>query len=229
MSEIKKREENSAILLDLGGVLFEKNPNPEKVYENIMNLYGGNNIDEMAVYFNLQDELERIKEMEEYKKRAPKAAAYLAGDLLIDKLLEKGEIDKTALINARIDAVRRRDDKIIEEIKANFPNINISIATQDGQSIHDVISYYFPEVEEKFQIVSTDVDINASKTTPNYYYNASKRLYIPTENMALVDDSKDNTKAMEEAGGIGGLFNPNDPSQNLANTINETIEKSMRR
>lgn len=229
MNEIEKKSANSAILLDLGGVLFEKNPNPEKVYENIMNLYGGKNIDEMAVYFNLQDELETIKRTEEYQKRAPKAAAYLAGELLIDKLLEKREIDKTALINARIDAVRKRDDKILESIRKNFPYINIGIATQDGQSIHDVINYYFPEVEEKFQVVSTDVDINASKTAPEYYYNASKRLYIPTQNMALVDDSKDNNKAMEEAGGIGGLFDPNDPNQNLENTVIQTIEQSMRR
>lgn len=229
MNSQEYREVNNAILLDCGGVLFEKNPNPQEVYRNIMNLYGGKEIEKMAVYFNLQDELERIKQTELYQSKPTKVAAYLAGELLIDKLLNEGEIDKETLINARIDAVKKRDDQIISAIKKDFPYINIAIATQDGQSIHEVLNHYFPELEEKFQIVTTDSDINAYKNTPNFYYNAEKRLYIPTSNMALVDDGKENIEAIETTGGIGTLFDPNDPNQYLEDVVKDTIEKSIRR
>lgn len=218
-----------AILLDCGGVLFENNPNPKEVYKNLMNLYGGKEIEEMAVYFHLEDALEEIKNTESYKSKPPKVAPYVAGELMLDKLLKDGEIDTKTLLNARIDAVRKREDGIINMIIENYPSIQPVIATQDGQSIHAVLDHYFPELEGKYQVVTTDPDIDALKTSPNFYYNATKRLYIPTSNMALIDDAKGNIDAIETAGGFGTLFDPNDSSTSLENTVRETIEKGRRR
>lgn len=64
---------------------------------------------------------------------------------MIDKLLETDEIDKQTLISARIDAVRKREDKIISSLIEEYPSIRFAIATQDGQLVHDVLNHYFPE------------------------------------------------------------------------------------
>ena len=138
-------------------------------------------------------------------------------------------INRTDLINARIEAVRLRDEQIINVIREQFPYINIAIATKDVPIVHEVIKHYLPEITEKLQIVSSDVDIKADKTNPDFYYNASSRLYIPTNNMALVDDQKVNIDGIELAGGIGAKFDPNDENQSLGNTVLETIEQSMKR
>lgn len=224
-------EENADLLtlLDCGGTLFINNPNPKEVYANIMKLYGGKDIDLMAKYFNLEDELEQIRNSELYKSKPSKVAPYVAGELMIDVLLERGEINKETLINARIDAVRKREDKLISSLIGEYPSINFAIATQDGQMIHKVLDHYFPELEKKYQVVTTDSDINALKTSPEFYYNAEKRLHIPTSNMALVDDAKSNIQGIENAGGLGTLFDPNDQHQTLEDTVKETIEQMKRR
>lgn len=227
MSRDEIKGANHAVLLDCGGVLFDKNPDPQEDYKKIMDLFNGKNLAEMAGYFNVQDELERIKETEQYKSMPPQAAPYLAGELLIDKLIERKVIDIPTLIAARVDAVRMRDDQIIKTIMKNFPHLDVTIATQDGQTIHPVLDHYFPEIEERRQIVTTDSDIKAFKTTPDFYYNASKRLYLPTEKMVLVDDSKGNIQGIETAGGMGSLFDPT--SDSLEDTVMEAIEKSIRR
>lgn len=224
MTMIKDKDVELLTLLDCGGVLFKKNPNPEEVYANIMKLYGGKDIEEMAVYFNLEDELVQIKSSEVYKSKPPRVAPYFLGEVLLDKLLEKGELDKQTLINARINAVRKREDKIISSLIEEYPSIQFGIATQDGQLIHEVLNHYFPELEEKYQVVTTDPDINALKTTREFYYNAEKRLHIPTSNMILVDDSKTDLQGVESAGGYGQLFNPNDESQTLEDTVKDAIE-----
>lgn len=224
MTIMKDKDVELLTLLDCGGVLFKKNPNPEEVYANIMKLYGGKDIEEMAVYFNLEDELVQIKSSEVYKSKPPRVAPYFLGEVLLDKLLEKGELDKQTLINARIDAVRKREDKIISSLIEEYPSIQFGIATQDGQLIHEVLNHYFPELEEKYQVVTTDPDINALKTTREFYYNAEKRLHIPTSNMILVDDSKTDIQGVESAGGYGQLFNPNDESQTLEDTVKDAIE-----
>lgn len=224
MTIMKDKDVELLTLLDCGGVLFKKNPNPEEVYANIMKLYGGKDIEEMAVYFNLEDELVQIKSSEVYKSKPTRVAPYFLGEVLLDKLLEKGELDKQTLINARIDAVRKREDKIISSLIEEYPSIQFGIATQDGQLIHEVLNHYFPELEEKYQVVTTDPDINALKTTREFYYNAEKRLHIPTSNMILVDDSKTDLQGVESAGGYGQLFNPNDESQTLEDTVKDAIE-----
>lgn len=227
---IKVKEDVDLVtLMDCGGVLFKNNPNPKEVYANIMKLYGGKDIEIVAKYFNLEDEFERIKKTELYQSKSPQVAPFLAGELLLDKLLQDGEIDKETLVNARIDAVRKREDKIISSLIESYPTIDFAIATQDGQIAHEVLDHYFPELERKYQIVTTDQDINALKTSPNFYYNAEKRLYTPTSKMILIDDSKANIKGIEASGGIGSLFDPNDASQNLEEVVKDTIEKSRRR
>lgn len=224
MTIMKDKDVELLTLLDCGGVLFKKNPNPEEVYANIMKLYGGKDIEEMAVYFNLEDELVQIKSSEVYKSKPPRVAPYFLGEVLLDKLLEKGELDKQTLISARINAVRKREDKIISSLIEEYPSIQFGIATQDGQLIHEVLNHYFPELEEKYQVVTTDPDINALKTTREFYYNVEKRLHIPTSNMILVDDSKTDIQGVESAGGYGKLFNPNDESQTLEETVKDAIE-----
>lgn len=224
MTIMKDKNVELLTLLDCGGVLFKKNPNPEEVYANIMKLYGGKDIEEMAVYFNLEDELVQIKSSEVYKSKPPRVAPYFLGEVLLDKLLEKGELDKQTLISARINAVRKREDKIISSLIEEYPSIQFGIATQDGQLIHEVLNHYFPELEEKYQVVTTDPDINALKTTREFYYNVEKRLHIPTSNMILVDDSKTDIQGVESAGGYGKLFNPNDESQTLEETVKDAIE-----
>lgn len=226
---MNKADVNLLTLLDCGGVLFKNNPNPKEVYANIMKLYGGKDIELMAKYFSLEDDLEQIKTSELYKSKPTNIKPYLAGELLIDILLKRDEIDKETLINARIDAVRKREDKIISSLIESYPSINFAIATQDGQMVHEVLDHYFPELERKYQIVTTDNDINAMKTSPDFYYNAEKRLHIPSSNMALIDDSKANIQGVESAGGLGTLFNPNDPNQSLKEVVEYTIEQAKRR
>ncbi len=228
MNIMKNEDVELLTLLDCGGVLFKDNPNPKEVYANIIKLYGGKDIEEMAKYFNLEDKLVQIKATELYKSKPPKVAPYLAGELLIDELIEKGDIDKQTLISARIDAVRKREDKIISSLIEEYPRVQFAIATQDGQLVHDVLNHYFPELEEKYQIVTTDPDINTYKTTPEFYYNTEKRLYVPTSKMALVDDSTANIQGIEKAGGYGTLFNPNDSNQTLEDTVKDTIEHVRR-
>ena len=224
----KNKDVDLLTLLDCGGVLFKNNPNPKEVYANIMKLYSGKDIEEMAKYFNLEDELVQIKASELYRSKPPKVAPYLAGELMIDKLLENGEIDKQTLISARIDAVRKREDQIISSLIKEYPSIKFAIATQDGQLIHDVLNHYFPELEEKYQVVTTDSDINAYKTSPDFYYNTEKRLYVPTTKMMLVDDTKANIQGIEKAGGVGTLFDPDDSSQSLEDIVKDTIEHIRR-
>jgi len=223
-----KEDVDLATLMDLGGVLFENNPNPKEVYAKIMNLYGGKDIENMAKYFNLEEELEIIKKSEYYQSRPAKIAPYVAGELLLDKLLESGEIDKETLIKARIDAVRKREDNIISSLIESYPTMDFAIATQDGQIIHEVVNHYFPELEEKYQIVATDSDINAHKATPEFYYNAEKRLSVPTSKMLLIDDSKKDIESIEAAGGIGALYNSNE-NESLEDFVRESIEKSRGR
>lgn len=225
MNITKKDDVDLLTLLDCGGVLFKDNPNPQEVYSNVMKLYSGKDIELMSKYFNLEDELEQIKNSESYKSKPSNIAPYVAGELLIDTLLKRGEIDKETLINARIDAVRKREDKIISALIENYPSIEFAIATQDGQMIHQVLDHYFPELERKYQVVTTDLDINAQKTSPNFYYNTEKRLHIPTSKMILVDDSKKNIQGIETAGGFGTLFNPNDSNQSLEEVVEDTIEQ----
>lgn len=225
---MKDRDVDLLTLLDCGGVLFTNNPNPKEVYANIMKLYGGKEIEEMARFFNLEDYLAQIKASELYKSKPPRVAPYLAGELLLDRLLDRGEIDKQTLISARIDAVRKREDKIISSLIKNYPSVQFGIATQDGQLIHEVLKHYFPELEEKYRVVTTDPDINAIKTNPAFYYNTEKRLHVPTSNMLLVDDSKANIQGIESAGGYGQIFDPNDPNQSLEETVEEAIEHVRR-
>ena len=75
----KNKDVDLLTLLDCGGVLFKNNPNPKEVYANIMKLYSGKDIEEMAKYFNLEDELVQIKASELYRSKPPKVAPYLAG------------------------------------------------------------------------------------------------------------------------------------------------------
>lgn len=76
MNIIGNKEIDLLTLLDCGGVLFKDNPNPKEVYANIMKLYGGKDIEEMAKYFNLEDELVQIKASELYGSKLPKVAPY---------------------------------------------------------------------------------------------------------------------------------------------------------
>lgn len=46
--------------------------------------------------------------------------------------------------------------------------------------------------------------------------------------MVLVDDSKTNIQGIENAGGYGVLFNPDDSSQSLEDTVKDTIEHVRR-
>lgn len=220
-------ESQSLILLDLDGVAFKENPNPNTTFEPVRNLILGENIDLAAKEFNVTGFLEGLRLSEGYQTWQPKEKSWLEGEALLNYLLEERKLDFEELLAVRIDAVRLRDEQIISKIRAEFPYIKIGIATDNFPMTHQVVKHYLPEIEDYLRIVTRDHDINVRKTNPDFFYKAERRLHIPTTNMSLVDDTFANVVAIERAGGVGTLFKPSDQNSPLEGTVLKTIRKSL--
>ncbi len=232
---MSEKEKNSAILLDLGGVLFENNPNISPNTKLIQNLIRGNNIAETSKSLGIERVLEEIKRTPEYMAISDDKKDQYVGSFLLNYVRNKKIISDKDFLDARIDMVRVRDEKILNAIKETYPNINIAIATADAPIGHQVISHYFPEIAPHLQIITSDPDIDSAKTCRLFYDNASNYrltqngLYVPTNNMVLVDDDKKNIAGAIEAGSTGVLFNPKDENANLQDTVLSGIESNLRR
>jgi len=228
------KTDNRAVLLDLGGVLFENNPNLSRNTKLIQNLIKGRDLEATAKALMIERALEAAQLTPEFSTISEdKRNSYLGG-VLLNYVRSKGIINDQDFLKARIEMVQLRDEKVLDEIAKTFPDINITVATADAPIGHKVIEYYLPEIAPHLQFITSDPDIGGPKTTRIFYDHAAVRLekngiLVPTSNMILVDDDKRNLEGAISAGGTGVLFNPNDPKQDLQETILNGIEHNLRR
>lgn len=230
---MESKEKNSAVLLDLGGVLFENNPNISKSTKLIQNCIRGNDIEQTAKDFGIERVLDEIKITPEFLAISDEKKNKYLGGCLLNYIRNSKIVSDQDFLNARIDMVRLRDERILNAIRETYPNINIAIATADAPIGHQVISYYLPEIAPYLQVITSDSDIDSSKTCRLFYDNTNYRLssngiYVPTDNMVLVDDDKKNLGGIIDAGGTGVLYNSND-NKDLKETILDGIEGNLRR
>lgn len=231
---MSKKEKDSAVLLDLGGVLFENNPNIKQTTRLIQNLIRGKNIEATAKALGVEKVMEGIKQTPEFVAINEDKKNQYMGSILLNYVRSKQIISDQDFLDARIDMVRVRDEQILNAIRKTFPLINVAVATDDVQIVRQVIGYYYPEIAPHLQIITSDPDIQASKTCRLFYDKASYRLnqngiLVPTENMILVDDGMKNIAGITEAGGTGVYFDPNAENANLQDTVLTGIENGLRR